>query len=144
MWCDYVSLDLGHRSGQDYLVLAGRDPGWSMGRPLKKRDTKLITDILEGWLLEYGKPVSIRSDGGARFLNLFRARCDSHHTKPRETAWLSFQILAPKLQSWQTYGSKKLRTLLPGSQRNRNKQQLAFPWDLGRCMRLRKCVMQHV
>ena len=100
-------VDLGHWNGQDYLVLAGRDPGWSMGRPLKKIDTKLITNILEGWLLEYGKPVSICSDDGAQFHNLFRAWCDSHHFKPREIAWLSFQILAPKLRSWQIYGSKK-------------------------------------
>ena len=77
-------VDLGHWNGQNYLVLAGRDPGWSMGRPLKKIDTKLITNILEGWLLEDGKPVSICSDDGARFHNLFRQRVLNRWSKLSE------------------------------------------------------------
>ena len=55
-----VSMDLGKQKGVDYLILAYRYSGWTLVRPLKKLDTGAITDILEDWFLEHGKPVSIR------------------------------------------------------------------------------------
>ena len=50
-----VSVDLGHLKGRDYLILACKYSGWTIVRPLKKRDTKSITDILENSLGFDGK-----------------------------------------------------------------------------------------
>ena len=51
-------------------------------RPLKKCDTKAVTDILEDWFLDHGKPVSIRTDVGPQFRGPFKAWCDSHNIEP--------------------------------------------------------------
>ena len=62
-----VSVDLGYLNGTHYLVLMDRYSGWPLVKPLKKLDTASVTSILEVWFLDYGKPVSLRSDGGPQF-----------------------------------------------------------------------------
>jgi hypothetical protein len=44
-------------------------------RPLTKRHTKAVTDILEGWFLDHGVPISIRTDGGSQFRGPFETWC---------------------------------------------------------------------
>ena len=62
-----VSVDLGYLNGTHHLVLMNRYSGWPHVKPLKKLDTASVTSTLEDWFLDYGKPVSLRSDGGPQF-----------------------------------------------------------------------------
>ena len=66
-----VSVDLGYLNGTHYLVLMDRYSGWPLVKPLKKLDTASVTSTLEDWFLDYGKPVSLRSDGGPQFRQHF-------------------------------------------------------------------------
>jgi hypothetical protein len=77
-----VSIDLGHQKGQEYVILIDRYSGWTLVRPLRKTDTKAVTDILEGWFLDHGLPISIRTDCGPQFRGPFEAWCKTHHIEP--------------------------------------------------------------
>ena len=52
-----------------------RYSGWPLVKPLKKLDTASVTSTLEDWFFDYGKPLSIRSDGGPQFRNDFVKWC---------------------------------------------------------------------
>ena len=54
-----------------YLILADRYSGWPMLKRLTKLNTKSITTILDDWLIDMGKPVRLRSDGGPQFRSEF-------------------------------------------------------------------------
>ena len=77
-----VSIDLGKQNGVQHLILADRYSGWPMAKPLKRLDTTAITDILEEWFIDTGKPERIRSDGGPQFRSEFTEWCKKqgiHH-----------------------------------------------------------------
>ena len=71
-----VSVDLGYFNGTHYLVLMDRYSGWPLVKPLKKLDTASVTSTLEDWFFDYGKPLSIRSDGRPQFRNDFVKWCE--------------------------------------------------------------------
>ena len=71
-----VSVDLGYYRSTHYLVLMDRYSGWPLVQPLRKLDTAAVTTTLDDWFLEYGKPISIRSDGGPQFRNDFTKWCE--------------------------------------------------------------------
>jgi hypothetical protein len=69
-----------------------------MVRPLTKTHTKAVTDILEGWFLDHGVPISIRTDGGPQFRGPFETWCKQqgitpelssahHHESNRHAEW---------------------------------------------------------
>ena len=74
-----VSVDLGYLNGTHYLVLMDRYSGWPLVQPLKKLDTRAVTTTLEDWFYDYGKPVSLRSDGGPQFRNDFTKWCEDQN-----------------------------------------------------------------
>ena len=57
-----VSIDLRQQNGIHYLIFMDRYSGWPLVKPLRKLDTRAVTSTLEDWFLEYGKPLTIRSD----------------------------------------------------------------------------------
>ena len=76
-----VSVDLGYLNGTHHLVLMNRYSGWPHVKPLKKLDTASVTSTLEDWFLDYGKPVSLRSDGGPQFRQDFAHWCKEQDIK---------------------------------------------------------------
>ena len=70
----FLTLD-----GATYLVVVDRYSGWPLVQPLKKLDTSAVTATLEDWFLDYGKPVSIRSDGGPQFRSEFIRWCEDQN-----------------------------------------------------------------
>ena len=76
-----VSVDLGYLNGTHYLVLMERYSDWPLVKPLKKLDTASVTSTLEDWFLDYGKPVSLRSDGGPQFRQDFAHWCKEQDIK---------------------------------------------------------------
>ena len=71
-----ISVDLGTLEGQDYLIGADRYSGWPMVERLNKLDTSAIVKVLEEWIVDMGKPLRIRSDGGPQFRTEFKNWCD--------------------------------------------------------------------
>ena len=59
-----ISVDLGKRAGVHYLIGADRYSGWPFVTKLSSLVTKAITDALDSWFLEHGRPQRIWSDGG--------------------------------------------------------------------------------
>ena len=51
-------------------------------RPLTKTDTKAVTDTLDGWFLDHGVPISIRTDGGPQFRGPFETWCKEQGITP--------------------------------------------------------------
>ena len=72
---------LGYLNGTQYLVLMDRYSVWPLMKPLKKLDTASVTSTLEDWFLDYGKPVSLRSDGGSQFRQDFAHWCKEQDIK---------------------------------------------------------------
>ncbi len=70
-----MSVDLGYLKGTHYLVGVDRYSGFPMVQPLKMLSASAIIPIIEDWLLEHGKPISIRSDGGPQFRQEFKSWC---------------------------------------------------------------------
>ena len=62
-----MSVDLGKYEGTHYLICVDRYSGWPLVEKLKKLDTTYITEIMEDWFIDVGKPLRIRSDGGPQF-----------------------------------------------------------------------------
>ena len=77
----FESVDLGYLNGTHHLVLMNRYSGWPHVKPLKKLDTASVTSTLEDWFLDYGKPVSLRSDGGPQFRQDFAHWCKEQDIK---------------------------------------------------------------
>ena len=46
---------------------------------LKKTHTKAITQLLDTWMLDFGYPSCMRTDGGPQFRTEFQAWCKSKH-----------------------------------------------------------------
>ena len=73
-----MSLDLAHEEGKYYLVAVDRFSGWPLVTKLSKLDTTSITNHLENWNLEYGKPQRLRTDGGPQFRTEFSQWCENN------------------------------------------------------------------
>ena len=59
-----VSTDL-YQIGQNfYLILADRYSGWPEVARMKKTATSDVTNELQQWFIQHGKPLEIRHDGG--------------------------------------------------------------------------------
>ena len=59
-----VSLDLFQITKNYYLVVADRYSGWPLVEQMSKTNTTSITDVLQEWFIDHGKPNNIRHDGG--------------------------------------------------------------------------------
>ena len=73
-----MSLDLAHEEGKYYLVAVDRFSGWPLVTKLSKLDTTSITNHLQNWNLEYGKPQRVRTDGGPQFRTEFSQWCENN------------------------------------------------------------------
>ena len=59
-----VSTDLFEIAKKFYLILADRYSGWPEVGKLKRTGTSDVTDLLQQWFIQHGKPCQIRHDGG--------------------------------------------------------------------------------
>ena len=111
-----MSADLGKLDGDDYLVVVDRFSGWPNVAKLKKLDTTAITDQLEDWHLDFGKPKRLRTDGGPQFRSQFIDWCESqgivheksspeHHESNghAEVAVKHMKYLLGKTGSWKEF-----------------------------------------
>ena len=72
-----LGIDLFELNGRNYIVCVDKFSGWPFVRELRRTHTKAVLDILDDWLLEWGKPRAIRSDGGPQFRSEFKEWCKS-------------------------------------------------------------------
>ena len=111
-----VSVDLGQLDGVHYLILADRFSGWPMVAKLTKLETSAITNVLEDWFVDVGKPLRLRSDGGAQFRSEFDQWCqeqgiehelsspDHHESNGHaESAVKAMKQLLAKKRSWKAF-----------------------------------------
>ena len=93
-----ISVDLGERGGVHYLIGADRYSGWPFVTKLSSLVTKAITNALDSWFLEHGRPQRIRSDGGPQFREEFKNGASagtSYMSNPLLT--IMSQMVMPKL-----------------------------------------------
>ena len=73
---EQVSVDLAQYGGKTYLVLTDRFSGWILTEQYTWAPDQLsICKTLEGWFLDVGRPVIIRSDSGPQFRSEFDSWC---------------------------------------------------------------------
>lgn len=70
-----VSVDLFSLAGRTYLVMVDRYSGWPCVSKMNKADSKAVTTTLADWMMDYGIPVKIRTDGGPQFRSEFDSWC---------------------------------------------------------------------
>ena len=108
-----MSVDLGQLDGTHYLICVDRFSGWPMVAKLSKLDTRDITNVLEDWFVDVGKPLRLRSDGGPQFRTEFDEWCEKmgiihelsspdHHESNghAESAVKAMKHLIAKTGSW--------------------------------------------
>ena len=71
-----VSIDLGILDGNYYLILADRFSGWPMVAKLNRLETIAITNVLDDWFVDIGKPLRLRADNGPQFRTEFNEWCE--------------------------------------------------------------------
>ena len=111
-----MSVDLGILDGTHYLVCVDRYSGWPMVAKLTNLETKAITNILEDWFVDIGKPLRLRSDGGPQFRSEFVEWCqeqgiehelssaDHHESNGHaEAAVKAMKHLLAKTKSWRSF-----------------------------------------
>ena len=111
-----MSVDLGTNEGTDYLICVDRYSGWPLVEKLRKLNTTTITNCLEDWFIDVGKPVRIRSDGGPQFRSEFSEWCqeqgiihelsspDHHESNGHaESAVKAMKHLITKTQTWRKF-----------------------------------------
>ena len=111
-----MSVDLGTYEGTDYLICVDRYSGWPLVEKLRKLNTTTITNCLEDWFVDVGKPVRIRSDGGPQFRSEFSEWCEQqgiihelsspdHHESNghAESAVKAMKHLIAKTQTWRKF-----------------------------------------
>ncbi len=64
-----VGMDLMQHAGKTYLIMVCRYTGWPWVAELKRTHAEDVISTLHSWFLIWGKPISIRSDGGPQFNN---------------------------------------------------------------------------
>ena len=137
-----ISVDLGKEAGVHYLIGADRYSGWPFISKLSSLVTKAITDALDEWFLEHGRPQRIRSDGGPQFRTEFNEWCESrsivhelssayHHESNghAEVTVREMKHLLEKTGSW-----KKFKKALPEWRNTPRQHDKLSPaqWFLGR------------
>ena len=122
-----------------------RFSGWPMVKKLGKLDTKAITDTLEDWFVDVGKPLRIRSDGGPQFRSEFVDWCEDQEIKHElssayhhesnghaESAVKAMKHLLAKTESW----TKFRKALIEWRNTPRCSDDLSpAQWALGRRQR---------
>jgi len=71
-----MSADLGMLNGTSYLIAVDRYSGWPLVSQLRKLETSAITKVFEEWFLEYGRPLTLRTDNGPQFRSEFDEWCE--------------------------------------------------------------------
>ena len=73
-----TACDLFSAVGKQWLALVDRFSGYGWTTPLRKLDTRGVTQHLENWFNKFGWPTHIRTDGGPQFRSEFKDFCASH------------------------------------------------------------------
>ena len=68
----HTACDLFSAVGKQWLALVDRFSGYGWATPLRKLDTRGVTQHLENWFNEFGWPTHIRTDGGPQFRSGFK------------------------------------------------------------------------
>ena len=71
-----VGIDLFQTHGKHFLVMVDRYSGFPFVAALTKLTTAAILKVLDNWVLDFGYPEVIRSDGGPQFRNDFNDYCE--------------------------------------------------------------------
>ena len=71
---EMTSSDL-FQGGKDYLVYTDRYSGMIWCNRLQRTQTKDVTTQLNKWMLDFGYPRSIRTDGGPQYRTPFKEWC---------------------------------------------------------------------
>ena len=74
---EHTSVDLFSLRGKDYLAYADRYSGMLWCDKLSSTTTLAVTNLLDKWMLDFGYPLTIRSDGGPQFRGPFKDWCES-------------------------------------------------------------------
>ena len=72
-----VSVDLYHYGGKTYIAMTDRYSGFIWTTHLKQTVTSAVTQQLDCWFRDWGRPCSIRTDGGPQFRSEFEAWCEN-------------------------------------------------------------------
>ena len=76
---EHTSADLFSLNGKTFLAYADRYSGMLWCDKLTSTTTDKVTDLLTKWMLDFGFPQHIRTDGGPQFRGPFDAWCKEHH-----------------------------------------------------------------
>ena len=111
-----LSADLGMYEGTSYLICVDRYSGWPLVEKLNNLDITTITNIMEDWFIDVGKPLRIRTDGGPQFRSEFDEWCheqgivhelsspDHHESNGHaESAVKAMKHLIAKTQTWKFF-----------------------------------------
>ena len=71
-----TSADLFSLAGKNYLAFVDRYSGMLWCDKLTQTTTTSVTKLLEGWMLDFGYPTYIRTDGGPQFRGPFKDWCN--------------------------------------------------------------------
>ena len=75
---EHTSSDLFQYGGKYYLVYADRYSGMVWCDRLSSLNTQAVTDKLLSWMLDFGFPHHLRTDGGPQFRSDFDSWCQEH------------------------------------------------------------------
>eukprot|EP00094_Tigriopus_californicus_P010207 TCALIF_09846-PA protein Name:"Similar to K02A2.6 Uncharacterized protein K02A2.6 (Caenorhabditis elegans)" AED:0.34 eAED:0.34 QI:0/0/0/0.33/0.5/0.66/3/0/439 len=81
-----VSVDLFEDKNKKYLAMVDKYSIWLCVSPLNKTNTGSIIKILEQWVMEYGIPCTIKSDGGPQFRSEFKIFCSKVGIHPEHVS----------------------------------------------------------
>ena len=76
-----TSADLFSLSGKNYLTYVDRYSGMLWYERLTQVTTAAVTKTLDFWMMDFGYPQSIRTDGGPQFRGVFKEWCEERHIK---------------------------------------------------------------
>lgn len=76
---EHTSADLFSLNGKNFLAYADRFSGMLWCDKLNSTTTDKVTDLLDKWMLDFGYPKHIRTDGGPQFRGPFDDWCKTHH-----------------------------------------------------------------
>ena len=75
---EQTSSDLFQEAGKNYLVYADRYSGMLWCDRLNQTQTRNVTGLLKKWMLDFGYPRSMRTDGGPQYRTEFQQWCTEH------------------------------------------------------------------
>jgi hypothetical protein len=74
-----VSVDLFEYGNKHFLIMVDRYSGWPLlSDPISKTNTSNVLKIVKNWIVEWGIPQAIRSDGGPQFRGEFDQFCQEN------------------------------------------------------------------